>query len=171
MRWAVCGHCRVGGEFKSDLICDITTTEPVASISQDVDNKLYRMLLVYVKFQGIGGESNPDGITAGFRQKLIVTLSNGKSFGRTVGVKLVGTSNTPVWHNNYIFHFMKNAVAIALERNEQVRNHPGAVKEYAPIEIEDIENYTGIIKLEFTNEGRKNLLMTTGAQMKAWGLY
>ena len=160
-----------GGELNSEIICDITTTEPVARISCEVDDKPYRALYVYVKFQGKAGESNPEGIVPGYNQSLRVTLSDNKVVERGVSVSLVPNNGTPVWHNNFALSFTKDVVAVTVERNEQNRNNISAIKEASPIAFYDVENYTGIKKIEFWNTGRQNLYMTPGAQMKAWGLY
>lgn len=164
--WALPG----GGEFKSDIICDITTTEPVVAMSQAVDNKLYRMLFVHVKFQGVAGEMNPDGITSGFRQRFCLKLANGKEISQSIMVSLVSSSNTPVWHVNFEVHFMPDAISIAVARTEQSWNNISAVKENNSPFIYEC-SYEGLSNIKFSPEGDHNLLMTTGAQMKAWGLY
>lgn len=165
--WALPG----GGEFKSDIICDITTTEPVAAMSQAVDNKLYRMLFVHVKFQGIAGEMNPDGITAGFRQCLRLKFANGKTISQSISVSLVSSNSTPVWHVNFAVHFTPDVIGITVMRTEQTWNHIGAIKENAPMYIRNDYSYNGLSEIKFTNEKETNLLMTTGAQMQAWGVY
>ena len=161
-----------GGEFKSDVICDMTATEPVVSLIQNVDNKLYKMIFVHVAFQGVSGEANPEGITAGFRQGLRIKLSNGKKVTRWINVSL--TTDTKLWHVNFALHFMHNAVGVSVLRTEQQWNHIGAIKEQSPIEITEIGEYDGITEIAFTNDGGdvpRNLYMTKGAHMKAWGLY
>ena len=157
-----------GGVFKSDLICDITTTEPVVAMSQAVDNKLYKLLFVHVKFQGVAGEANPEGIKSGYRQRLCLKLSNGSEISQSIDVSLV--SNTALWHVNFEIRFMPDAIAITCMRTEQTWNNLSAIKESDPLFIYK-RKYEGLKNIKFSPEADKNLLMTTGAQMQAWGLY
>lgn len=160
-----------GGSEPDEIICDIKTTDAVASISQDIDNKRYRLMFVCVKFQGLVDEMNPEGITAGFRQRLQIKLSDGTIIGQSILVSLVGTRSTPVWHVNFAIHFMSNAIGITIMRTEQQRNLIAAIKETGAIHIYDVSNYTGVSQIKFGAEGDNNLLMTAGAEMKAYGSY
>ena len=65
---------------------------------------------------------------------------------------------------------MPDAISIAVARTEQSWNNIGAFKENKSPFIYEC-SYEGLSNIKFSPEGDYNLLMTTGAQMKAWGLY
>ena len=114
---------------------------------------------------------NPDGISAQFRQCLKLKFANGKTIGQSIDVSLVNSKSTPVWHVNFAVHFMPDAIGITVMRTEQSWNNIGSIKEDASMYIRNDYSYNGLSEIKFTNERETNLLMTTGAQMQAWGLY
>lgn len=156
----------------SELICDILTSEPVVFMAQDVDNKRYRKLLVYVTFQGKLGEMNPDNITAGFRQRIKITFADGNSIEQGIYFSFVGYKNdTPLWHVHFSVELADNVATISIMRTEAKRNSLAAIKENAPLYMFDIGKYNGITQIKFGAENDKNLLMTTGATMRVYGIY